>query len=364
MKKLLFFALAILVFACTEKEPAFNIEVTLDGAVGKVVLEKNVEGSLVGVDTAEIVDGVAILKGAVEYPAEYYLSVNGERPKTIVFIENNKMKISGNVNALEEITVTGSITHNEYQQLNDTINGVIESYNAVYQEARMAIANGDTVKGRELLEKVNVLYEGIDDLQVDFVKEKTGSFLAPFILTSIQYDKEADVLDELVNGLDENVQQVPAIQQLKERIEKLKKLAVGQIAPDFIQNDPDGNPVKFSDIYSQNEITLLDFWASWCQPCRVENPNIVAVYNEYKDQGFTVFGVSLDMEKDSWLKAIEDDQLDWTQVSDLEYWGNEVAKEYAVNSIPSSLLVDKTGKIIAKNIRGEALGLTVSELLD
>ena len=171
-------------------------------------------------------------------------------------------------------------------------------------------------------------------------------------------------LDSLLNILDPKMAVVPTIIDLRERVELLKKLAVGKIAPDFVMNDPDGNPVKFSDVYSKNEVTLLDFWAAWCGPCRAENPNVVAVFNDYKDKGFTVFGVSLDRTKDDWLKAIADDGLTWTHVSDLAYWNNAAAQMYAVNSIPSSLLVDKAGTIIAKNKRGDELRTAVAEILN
>ena len=174
----------------------------------------------------------------------------------------------------------------------------------------------------------------------------------------------AALSNDPLGNLDPKLDSIPSIIDLKVKIEKLKTVAIGQIAPDFTQNDPEGNPVKFSDIYSKNELTLLDFWAAWCGPCRGENPNVVAVYNDYKDKGFTVFGVSLDREKDAWLKAIEDDGLTWTHVSDLSYWQNAAAQLYAVSSIPHSLLVDKTGKIIAKDKREDELRKAVSEFLE
>jgi len=156
---------------------------------------------------------------------------------------------------------------------------------------------------------------------------------------------------------------VPAVITLKERIVKLRAVAIGQIAPDFVQNDKDGNPVKLSDIYSQNEYTLVDFWAAWCGPCRQENPNVVAVFNDYKGKGFGVFGVSLDQDRDRWLKAIEDDKLTWPHVSDLKFWQNEAATLYGISSIPANILVDKSGKIIARNLRAQGLRDKVAELL-
>ena len=113
----------------------------------------------------------------------------------------------------------------------------------------------------------------------------------------------------MIIAFDPKLDSIPSIVEVKSLIVKLKKVAIGQMAPDFVQNDVDGNPVRFSDVYSQNELTLLDFWAAWCGPCRAENPNVVAVFNEFNNKGFTVFGVSLDREKHQWVKAIEDDKL-------------------------------------------------------
>ncbi len=364
MKKFLFIALSVLLFACSEKQPGFTIKVQLDGANGKVLLEENDGGSLAPVDSADIVDGVAVLKGAVDYPHELYLSVLGQRQKTIIFVENTKMNVVGNADSLNRIKVSGSATHDEYQKLKDEIIKAQQEYTSVYMDARDAIASGDTVKGKDLLQKVNDMYEKSTLIPEEFVKNNPSSYVDPGILVEIQEGKEADELDALFSGLDPKIQEVPSMVELKKRIEMLKAVAVGQIAPDFTQNDPDGNPVKFSDVYSKNEVTLLDFWASWCQPCRAENPNVVAVFNDYKGKGFGVFGVSLDMDKDSWLKAIDTDKLHWTQVSDLSYWNNPVAQKYAVNAIPSNLLVDKNGRIIAKDKRDDELRETVAKILD
>lgn len=360
MKKYLVLILAVALFACSQ-EKGFKINVDLQGAEGQVVLEERVAGEWVALDTADVVDGVAVLEGAVTVPTPCYLSVVGKRAKTLVFVENKPMTITGHADSLRFVKVTGSVSHDEYQGVNSKIEEVSKKYMALYQESRAANAAGDTTKAKELMEQVNTLYESTGVMQEDFVKENPASYVSPFYLSRIQFGKSAGALDSLVNALDPKMMEVQSVIDLKAHIAKMKAVEVGQIAPDFTQNDKDGNPVKFSDIYSKNELTLIDFWASWCGPCRGENPNVVAVYNANKDKGFSVFGVSLDKDKAKWLKAIEDDHLTWDHVSDLAYWQNAAAKLYAVNSIPSSFLVDKNGKIVAKNRRGEELGKFVSE---
>jgi peroxiredoxin len=364
MKKALILIAVVAFFACSRQQTGYEITVNLEGAEGQILLEKRGTSQWIPVDTADIVDGKAILKGEVSFPEDHYISVFGQRPKAIIFVENEKMTVTGNVNNLENLEVTGSETHNDYNRVNQQIQQIGEEYMALYHEARDAAASGDTSRASRLMQQVEQLYESTNTIQEDFIRNNPASYATPYFLSRIQFNTDVDELDKLASSLDPKLNVVPSVVALKDRIEKLKIVAVGMIAPDFIMNDPGGNPIRFSDVYQRNEYTLLDFWAAWCGPCRVENPNIVSVYNEFKHKGFDVFGVSLDRDREAWLKAIEDDRLTWTHVSDLEYWNNAVAQMYVINSIPSSLIIDKNGKIVAKNKRDEELRETIASLLN
>jgi peroxiredoxin len=213
------------------------------------------------------------------------------------------------------------------------------------------------------MEEVQKLSAATDQKVKDFVKNNPASWVTPLFLAQLMGSLPAEEMDTLVSALDPKLTVTPYVSEIKKQLDVQRKLAIGQVAPDFTQNDPDGKPVKLSDVYAASKYTLIDFWAAWCGPCRQENPNIVAVYKDFKNKGFTVFGVSLDQDRERWLKAISDDKLTWTQVSDLKYWQNEAAALYSVRSIPANVLVDQTGKIMDKNLRGEDLRKKLAELL-
>ena len=172
---------------------------------------------------------------------------------------------------------------------------------------------------------------------------------------------EVEQLDSMLSKLDTTLYHSPDYKFLAERVAVMQKVAIGQPALDFALVDPAGIPVPISSF--KGKYLLIDFWASWCGPCRRENPNVVKLYNDFNDKGFEIIGVSFDDDRDKWLKAIEDDKLTWAHVSDLQGWGCEAGKLYAVNSIPATVLLNREGVIIAKNLRGDALRKKLEELL-
>ncbi|MBS1564580.1 MAG: TlpA family protein disulfide reductase, partial [Bacteroidetes bacterium] len=177
------------------------------------------------------------------------------------------------------------------------------------------------------------------------------------------YSIDPNKVEPVFSKLPASTRNTPGGKAMQEKINIAKKTGIGQLAMDFTQNDTSGNPVTLSSL--RGKYLLVDFWASWCGPCRAENPNVVKAYDKYKDKGFSILSVSLDRPgaKDKWIKAIHDDHLNWNHVSDLLFWDNAVAKLYGIQAIPQNLLLDPQGKIIGKNLRGEDLTKKLSEVI-
>lgn len=366
-QKVLLLALLLSVlfnYAVTAQTNGFEINVNMEGAEGiSFMLQERANGRTVNIDSAVVVNGKFKLSGMVTFPSMVSLVEKTGKKGLSFFVENTKITIRAKFDSLNNAKVSGSKTQDEFYNLlhmtkpyQEKIQGHLKNYQSANQ-------SGDTVKMNEIRAQASTLSIAIMQIQKDFVKQNPKSYVSPAIINSLASVMSREEVESLINQLDPAVSKIPAIGELKARFISVKSVEIGQKAPDFTLNDPNGIPVSLSSKTGKN-LLLVDFWAAWCGPCRRENPSVVKVYNEFKNKGFDVLGVSLDRAKEDWVKAISDDHLTWTHVSDLAYFNNAAARLYYVNSIPSNVLLDKNGVIVAKNLRGEDLYNKVKELLE
>jgi len=355
--------MAILIAACSS-EPHYVVKGNIEGSdTVTFYLQKRESGKTVSIDSAVSKKGKFTLKGGkISYPQMVLLIAGDTRKRTSFYLENSEITITGSLDSLFKAKITGSKTQDEYKTFVESNKVLSDSYSKLYIKFQAASQAGDTSNISELQKQVEGIQTEMKNNQKDFVKNNPKSYVSPSILSSLSYLMEAEEIESMINGLDTAVASVPQIVSLKERVVVMKSVAVGQKAPDFTMEDVDGKPVSLSSRLG-SKLLLLDFWAAWCEPCRQENPNVVKVYKEFHKKGFDVFGVSLDQSKENWLKAIADDKLTWTQVSDLQRGNNSAALLYSVNAIPANFLLDETGTIIGRNLRGDDLYKKVNEIL-
>jgi thiol-disulfide isomerase/thioredoxin len=326
MKKILLgFALFFGIAQSQAQENSLQLKGTVADTVTQYVyLQKFHNKMFTTIDSVKVKDGNFSFKTKVITPELYGLSVNTANIPLYVFLEKGpiNVKLSPKKNYSASV-VEGS----ESQHLFET-------------------------------------YKKTKDVEISkFITEHPKSIVSSYVLyRNWSYRLSPEDITKNIALLDKSQQNTTYVKELKELVTVLNGLAVGKKAPDFTAPDPDGKPVRFSE--NLKGYTLVDFWASWCGPCRKENPNIVAAYKEYHDKGFNIIGISLDKKKENWLKGIQDDNLAWVHVSELTYWNSTIAKLYGVRAIPGNYLVDSNGIIVARNLRGEDLHAALKTLLN
>ncbi len=365
MKNFLLIAVAaiFLTTACESPAPTFSLSGKIDNAEGKTVVISSYDKSGVNV-----LDTLVLTEGAFEYSKELSEDVlvlvgeAGSRNTANFFAENVAYTLNASLDKMGEAVITGGANFELYKSVSDQQKAINEKNNELKKAYGEATQANDTAKQRQIVEEYNANNQKLQEVQVEVVKANPTSVVSAFIVANVYGNGAIEEMKEGLAMLDPTLSTSTYYLMLSEKIEKLEKVAVGQPAPDFTMNDREGNPVSLSSF--KGKCVLVDFWASWCGPCRAENPHVVELYAEFKDKGFDILGVSLDQDKAAWLKAIEDDNLTWNHVSDLKGWGNEAAQLYAVSGIPHTVLIDKDGVIIAKNLRGDALKAKVGEVLN
>ncbi|MFK7969220.1 MAG: thioredoxin-like domain-containing protein [Bacteroidia bacterium] len=342
----------------------FNLQGLIEGQdTGWVHLLHFEDGSYAKLDSSRLKQGVFSFKGSISIPQRYYVQLANRKSRAAFFMDGGEMSFTAPADSLRGFELEGSSLQDAFEDYNNRYRAHQETLSILHRQVREAQAIDDTVFAKKLQARGDSLYEAGLDESRRYVRTHPHSPVASYVLyRDLAFSSDPDELGGLYDALDPSQSSVPYAQMMAERISLLREVAVGQPVKHFLL--PDTSGVSFRSESLKGQYYLIDFWASWCGPCRKENPNVVASYEKYHPKGFEIIGVSLDTDRQKWLGAIEDDGLMWIQVSDLKGWQSSAGKYYGVKAIPHTVLVDPQGMIIARDLRGPSLRDKLEELFD
>ena len=359
--------LAALLLNCAPEPKGFEVIGAVSGEMdngAQAFLRKtNDVGRFVNVDTTAVVNGQFSFTGEQEEPEIHYIFFDNLRGNIPFVLENGTIEIKTQRDSLGYSSIKGTPQNEMFEKFLNGSREMAYKAKSMTADMRKAAADMDTVQMNSLRQEYTELQDEAKNFELNFVKENPNAIISIFIIQKAQQQRllPEDEIETLYNGLSPQIQNTKIGKKVKETIDKGKSVTIGNKAPNFSAPTPNGEELALNDVLGK--VTIVDFWAAWCRPCREENPNVVRLYNKYKDQGLSILGVSLDRKAEDWKKAIDEDGLEWNHVSNVKYF-DEIAELYNVDAIPATFILDEEGVIVAKNLRGAALEDKLSELLD
>lgn len=371
MKKIVFIITSALLFvACNNlKDNEFLISGTANGVENgkKVFIEVQTETGTLAKDTAVVTDGKFELKGITEEIDLGFIRIENEQINLPLILEEGKIEINIVKDSLHKSTLGGTPNNDKFQKFNTESRAISEKVAKFEKdngpEMQKAQMSNDTVTINKLLKEYKKFQNEMNDYSKKFIKENPDAYLSVLLLENFlmrQYLTPEEI-KSYFEGLDKDVKETKSGKKIKTALDSMSAIVIGKPAPNFSAPSPEGKTISLKE--SLGKVTIIDFWASWCGPCRAENPNVVALYNEFHPQGLNIIGVSLDKDAAKWKDAIAKDGLIWSHVSNLKFWEDPIAKQYNVQSIPATFILDEKGNIVAKDLRGEELRAKVAALL-
>ena len=371
MKKITLLALLTLsILSCNNlKDNEFLISGTANGIENgkKVFIEVQTETGTLAKDTAVVTDGKFELKGITEEIDLGFIRIENEQINLPLILEEGKIEINIVKDSLHKSTLGGTPNNDKFQKFNTESRAISEKVAKFEKdngpEMQKAQMSNDTVTINKLLKEYKKFQNEMNDYSKKFIKENPDAYLSVLLLENFlmrQYLTPEEI-KSYFEGLDKDVKETKSGKKIKTALDSMTAIVIGKPAPNFSAPSPEGKTISLKE--SLGKVTIIDFWASWCGPCRAENPNVVALYNEFHPQGLNIIGVSLDKDAAKWKEAIAKDGLIWPHVSNLKFWEDPIAKQYNVQSIPATFILDEKGNIVAKDLRGEELRAKVAALL-
>jgi peroxiredoxin len=370
MKKIVLLAIVSLAFIACNKtnENEFLISGTAEGIENgkKVFLQVQGENEMIAKDTVEVNDGKFEIKGAFETLEIAILTVEGNNPIPFI-MENGNITIQVNKDTIQNSVIGGTPENDLFQDYSSKTKVVykkISDFQASKQQEFMsAQAVNDTATMNALMKQLNTIQKDLIVLAKDLISNNNDKYLSALLLENNLATQTitAEEGKAYFEKFTDKIKQTRAGKSIEKIVKAATEVVVGKPAPDFSAPSPEGKSISLKE--SLGKVTIIDFWASWCAPCRQENPNVVAMYNELHEKGLNIIGVSLDRDGDKWKEAIAKDGLNWPQVSNLKFWQEPIAEQYNVKSIPATFILDENGIIVARDLRGDELKAKVKELL-
>lgn len=370
MKQIITAIIILSIIGCDKKPEGYSVSGQIPGVEDGTMLyvsDLGQNNQPVKIDSVEIKDEEFILDlPEVQNSNLSFLTIDGVNGNVIYISENEPLEFQINKDSIPTSKVTGGRENKLFYSYLNHLKELNSKAMTVRNNARTEIMGGrDTAKIAGFQREEETLRSSDLEYKKNLVQDNPDKFVSVLVLTDmLNMGASSTEVKELYENLSEEVKTSSIAQNLQENLGQRNAVEIGSIAPDFTAPNPEGKQVSLKE--AMGKVTLIDFWAAWCKPCRVENPNVVNTYNKYHDQGFNIIGVSLDREgqKDRWVQAIAEDKLTWSQVSNLKFWEEPVAQLYGVKAIPAQFILDENGIIVAKNLRGEELDAKVKELLE